>query len=305
MKIIAIGHFSLDVVAGPDGAATERYGGIWNAVSALSSLAKNGDSVVPVFGVSKEEYRPVIEHLGLLSRVETSAVYQYDQPTPRVFVRVTEGRTTVTCSPTIAPPIPFEKIRRQLDADALLVNLVSGFDIALDTLDEIRMAVRLSGTPIHLDYHNVTLGLRENRDRYRRPVQEWRRWAFMVDTCQLNEEEIAGLSIEQLSEEQTVAHLLSVGVKGVLVTRGARGVTTYVDQRKRTVRQDIPAVPMEASPAVGMGDVFGAAFLYQYKATKNVIVAAEFANRFASRHAAAIHLTDGAARAEAPVRDHT
>jgi len=247
----------------------------------------------------------VIEHLSLLPRVETSAIYQYDQPTPRVFVRMSEGRAAVTCSPMLAPPIAFEKIRRQLDADAVLVNLVSGFDIMLDTLDEIRMAVRLNGTPVHLDYHNVTLGLRENRDRYRRPVQEWRRWAFMVDTCQFNEEEIAGLSLERLSEEQTVAHLLSVGVKGVLVTRGARGVTTYVDQRKRTVRQDIPSVPMEAPPAVGMGDVFGAAFLYHYRATKNIVAAAEFGARFASHHAAAVRLTDDAARAEAPVRDHT
>ena len=79
------------------------------------------------------------------------------------------------CAKDIASPIPFERIRRHLDADALLVNMVSGYDLTLETMDEIRMTVRGRGVPIHFDYHNLTLGIGAGNQRMRRPLPEWRR----------------------------------------------------------------------------------------------------------------------------------
>jgi len=173
-------------------------------------------------------------------------------------------------------PIPFSRIKPHLGADGILLNMVSGNDITLDTLDELRMAVRPRAVPIHFDYHNLTLGSGEGGKRQRRPLEEWRRWAFMLDTVQLNEEEIAGLTIERMTEQQTAGHLLTLGVKGVLVTKRERGVTVYRNERKHVMRQDIAVNDgTDLIPSVGHGDVFGASFLYHYLSLADLLASAE------------------------------
>ncbi|MEK7670868.1 MAG: carbohydrate kinase family protein [Bacteroidota bacterium] len=164
--------------------------------------------------------------------------------------------------------------------------MISGFDVSVNTLDEIRMAVREKKVPIHFDYHNLTLGVKDNYERFRRPVSDWRRWVFMTDTVQLNEEEIAGLTVEKSTEQQTVGHLLTLSVKGVVVTRGERGASLFYNEHKKVVRKDIDGLNVERSrDATGCGDVFGAAFHLHYVKTRDLIAAAEFANRVAAAKA--------------------
>jgi sugar/nucleoside kinase (ribokinase family) len=147
------------------------------------------------------------------------------------------------------------------------------------------MEVRDDGIPIHLDFHNLTLGVNEKHERYRRPLETWRRWAFMLDTVQLNEEEFAGLEAASGTETQTVGHLLTLGVKGLLLTRGIRGVTAFCDEHKHTTRTDIPPSPLvEGVGTTGNGDMFGAAFLYHYGKSRNIPgAAAEAARAVAER----------------------
>jgi fructose-1-phosphate kinase PfkB-like protein len=185
-----------------------------------------------------------------------------------------------------APPIPFERIKRFLDADGVLVNMISGVDIALETLDEIRMAVRGEGTKIHLDVHNLTLGVGQEGERIRRPVVAWRRWAFMVDTVQMNAEEIAGLTGETQTEQQTAGHLLTLGVKSVAITRGAGGATLYWNEHKKVIRKDLaPASGGAPSEVIGAGDVFGAALLAAYVRSGDLQASAEAAVLAASQEA--------------------
>jgi sugar/nucleoside kinase (ribokinase family) len=146
--------------------------------------------------------------------------------------------------------------------------------------------VREKNVPMHFDYHSLTLGVKENFERFRRPVSDWRRWVFMTDTVQLNEEEIAGLPLEKSTEQQTVGHMLTLSVKGMVVTRGERGASLFYNEHKKVVRKDIEGLHVERSrDATGCGDVFGAAFHLHYVKTRDLLVAAEFANRVASRKA--------------------
>ncbi len=111
----------------------------------------------------------------------------------------------------------------------------------------------------------------------RRPLPEWRRWAFMVDTVQMNEEEIAGLALESRDEAQTVGHLLTLSIRGVLITRAGRGASLFYSEHKKVVRTDYaPAVVLRGNPLTA-GDQFGAAFLYHYCRTGSLSSAAEAA----------------------------
>ena len=186
--------------------------------------------------------------------METAGIYVQSVPVHRVHYYFRDPGDYVECTRQLAPPIPFQRIKPPVGADGVLINMVSGVDIALDTLDEIRMAVRGRDVPLHLDFHSLTTAVNERFERTRRPVEAWRRWAFMMDTLQFNEDEIAGLAPEAMSEEQTVGHLLTLGVHGVVVTRGARGVTVYRSEHKKVIRAEISGGTAQTTAArVGAG----------------------------------------------------
>ncbi len=287
MKFLVIGHFCHDVIHPVDGPEVQSYGGIYYAVATLAALADASDRVVPVFGVNRNDYDPLLQHLAqAFPVVDLSGIYPFDEPTNSVHLFYQDSQTRMECSKDISKPIPFARIKNFLDVDGVLINMISGFDITVNTLDEIRLAVRDRRIPIHFDYHSLTLGVHQNHERFRRPVSDWRRWAFMTDTVQLNEEEIAGLTLEKLTEEQTVGHFLTLAIKGLIVTRGERGATVFYNDHKTVVRKDIPGRPVERSrDATGCGDVFGAAFHLQYVKTHDVLASAQFANAVAAAKA--------------------
>lgn len=281
MRLLVLGHLSLDVLHAADGSEVEAPGGIFRSVAALSSLCGRNDRIVPVSAVGTKEYAQILARFEALPGVETGGLFRQSVPVHRVHYYFRNAEDFVECAKELASPIPFQRIRPHLDADGILINMVSGVDIGLETLDEIRMAVRNEGVPIHLDYHNLTTTVNDRHERVRRPLLDWRRWAFMVETIQCNEEEIAGLTLEGLPEAATAGHMMTLGVKGVLVTRGARGVTVYTSEHKTLKREDVPVPPgSEQRSTIGLGDVFGAAFWFHYRKSRDMIGSVEEAVRF-------------------------
>jgi hypothetical protein len=277
MKLLLLGHYALDVVHGVDGSERLQRGGLHRVIERLSAMASRQDRIIPVFGAQTAECPDIIRELALLPNVDTGGIYAMETPSHRVHYYEQQGNTRVECVKELAAPIPFERIKKYLDADGVLINMMSGADLRLETLDEIRMTVRGTGAKLHLDMHNLTTGVGAEGTRMRRPVPLWRRWAFMVDTLQMNEEEIAGLTAEQMSEQQTVGHLLTLGVKAVLVTRGAAGASLYTSEHRHVVRKDVPALELTARQGPGSGDLFGAAFFLRYCASGDPGAALEYA----------------------------
>ena len=283
MKLLAVGHLCLDVIHPVEGPEVESYGGIYYTVATLASLLGSSDIVTPVFGVNRNDYQPLIDHLKRFPNIDSSGIFKFDAPTNKVHLYYKDHQNRVECSRDIAMPIPYQKIRRYLSVDGVLINMISGFDITVDTLDHIRLAIRSHDIPLHFDYHSLTLGVKENHERFRRPIEDWRRWAFMDDVVQLNQEEIDGLTMEHLTEKQTAGHLLTLGVKGVVVTKGGRGATLYRNEHKKVIQQDYDGIEMERPrDATGCGDVFGAALLMRYARTRDLRSATDFANRIAA-----------------------
>jgi len=283
MKFLVIGHLCLDVIHPAEGPEVQSYGGIYYAVAALASLCRSSDEVIPVFGVNSADYSDLVENLRQFPHVDTSGIFRFDQPTNRVHLYYKDRQNRIECSKDIAKPIPLEMIQRHLSVDGILLNMISGSDVTLDTLDAVRLAIRSHKVPVHFDYHSLTLGIRGNHERYRRPIEDWRRWAFMNDTVQLNEEEIAGLAPGGLTEKETAGHLLTLSVQGVVVTRGERGATLYSNEHKKVLRRDFDGIrngpPRDAT---GCGDVFGAAFLLHYVRSRDLAGATDYANRVAA-----------------------
>jgi len=286
MKFLVVGHFAVDTFHLPGEKQKVQFGGIFHAVAALSSVAGAGDTITPVFGVNREQLADVVAELAKFKNVDSAGVFPSEEPTNTVHFNEGPGGKAVQCSPTIMRPIPFIAMKKFAGANGILINMASGADITLETLDYLRLEARGSGT-ILFDFHNLTLGLNGKRERVRRPLDTWRRWAFMNDIVQLNEDELNGLPIEKLREEQTVGHLMTLGVKHVIVTRGKNGATVYSSEHKHVHRDDVPGVAGVTGDSVpGCGDAFGAAMLAKYVETRDAVQSATFANTVAAAKAA-------------------
>jgi hypothetical protein len=285
-KVTVIGHFARDVyhlMNGGQEEVVETPGGIFYSVAALSRSLAPEDKIISVFGIHEEEYDTIVERMQRFGNVDPKGIYKTKEATNEVhfFTHTSGGRTE--CSKHIASPIPFSKIKPYLDVDGILINMASGFDILLETLDNIRMNVRDDGIPIHFDFHSLTLGVDDERARFRRPLSDWRRWCFMLHSIQLSESEAAGLTTEHYDETTLINQLMPLMVSGLVITRGEGGATLIHQEHKKLFRHDIPGVSVPAVvDTVGCGDVFGAAFFAEFLGSKDLVKAAEAGNKAAA-----------------------
>ncbi len=286
MKILVIGHLCLDVIHHADGTETQSPGGIFFSVATLANILPKSDAILPVFGIGKNDYDSIIKLLERYPNIDTSGLFKINGPTNQVLLQYQDVSERIECSKHISEPVPFKKIKPHLDADMILLNMISGYDIALETLDEMRMEVRDAHTPIYMDVHSLTLGIREDCTRFHRPVETWRRWLFMLHAAQMNEEEAAILTGEQYDEDGLAKQVLALNTKALIITRGSRGCTAYVDSHKHTQRHDCTGIPLgKTVDPTGCGDVFAAAYSAHYMRTKDIPGSLAFANRIAARKA--------------------
>jgi hypothetical protein len=229
-----------------------------------------------------------MEQLKQYKNIDVSGIFKFKGLTNQVQLYYqNDARTRIECSQNISAPIPFSRIKPYLDGDGVLINMISGSDITLETLGYIRMETRERGIPIHFDFHSLTLGTDQEFKRFRRSITDWRRWCFMLNSIQMSEEEALGLSAERYDEKTLTNHMMPLMVETLLITRSERGVTVIVqDIHKKLTQKDIAGVTFgNAVDTTGCGDVFGAAFLYQFIKSKDSFVAAEFANKTAALNA--------------------
>jgi hypothetical protein len=285
-KVTVIGHLARDVyhfMTDGNEEVVETLGGIYYSVAALSLSLAPEDKVFPVFGIHEEEYDKIVAQLQRFGNVDPKGIFKTKERANEVhfFSNPSGGRTE--CSKHIASPIPFSRIKPFLDVDGVLINMASGFDILLETLDNIRMNIRDDGIPIHFDFHSLTLGVDEDQARFRRPLSDWRRWCFMLHSIQMSEPEAAGLTSERYDETTLINQLMPLMVSALVITRGEGGATLIRQEHKKLFRHDVPGIG--SSPVVdtvGCGDVFGAAFFAEFLKSNDFVKAAEAGNRVAS-----------------------
>src|SRR3990172_5786411 len=149
MKFTIIGHLCLDVIHHPDGTETKSYGGIHFAVAAMANIASAGDVICPVFGVGEGEFQAVKQLVERYPNVDGGGIFSFAGVTNHVHLFYGDKGTRTECSKDIAPAIPFSRIEPYLSGQGILINMVSGYDVVLETIDQIRLAVRPKNIPIH------------------------------------------------------------------------------------------------------------------------------------------------------------
>lgn len=302
-RVGVIGTFVWDRIHGRDAALTHRapieeWGGITYALSAFDAALPDDWELVPLVKVGEDLAPRAHEFLRKLRHVAADAapiavpypnnrvelVYKDDQRRSEVLTGGVPGWTWAGLAPLLK------------DLDALYLNLISGWELDLGTMQLVRQHFR---GPIYCDLHSLVLGLRDDGLRTLQPLPDSAAWCRCVDLLQVNEDEMSMMAPDPLALSATALHS---GVSALIVTLGPRGAV-YFAQPSFSVLHDLDsgrAHALSASPGpvrtalvpaalarnaqggdpTGCGDVWGATFfsrLLDGDILTNAIHAAMFA----------------------------
>jgi sugar/nucleoside kinase (ribokinase family) len=261
MKILVIGHSVLDFIKS-DKEQKINTGGIFYSISALNHLMTSDDEIFLCSQFDDETYnyfKPEFE------KVNNKYLQKVDK-IPRVHLNLEKNKERHEA---------YENITNNLSLnfsdlnsfDGILINMITGFDITLDQLKQIRN--NYSGL-IYIDVHTLSRGLKDDYRREFRLIPDFKDWAKCLDLIQVNQSELYTLS-QKKNEIEIVEEIFSYGIKILCVTKGELGARVYYKNRNEIASYFIAATKINNPNIIGCGDVFGASFFYSYIRNKNVI----------------------------------
>ena len=187
MKYLIIGEPCLDVIHKHNGETARSYGGILYSIIAMSVFCRSEDVIIPIMNVGEDESKNINILLSQYKNIDTSGINTIDFPTRRVnldysLYGANNERFETSTQPT--HPIDYSIIEKFLpDADAVLINMISGTDITLDTMKSIRQNFK---GYIHIDIHNLVMKTGDDGMRsYTNPVS-WMDWCTNADIVMQN-----------------------------------------------------------------------------------------------------------------------
>jgi len=300
MKFIVIGHSVEDHIAS-DNKEIIKPGGIYYTALALTSICHSsaspslqesgeplnnchsrslsrlvGKSGDPLSGLKdliylctsaeKENYKLFADVFNLCQ----PDFIQYSDPIPKVLLTIHGDKERDERYKNISRPldIPFERLH---EFDGILINMITGFDIELDQLKKIRQS--FTGL-IYMDVHTLSRGINHSGHRNFRQIENFNLWAECIDIIQVNEFEIKTLSTKT-SDEEIALEIFKSGASQLILTKGALGATVYYLHNGELNSIFKPAAKVKVRNLIGLGDVFGAVYFYNYIKTGNLFSSLE------------------------------
>lgn len=276
-RVGVIGTFVWDVIHGrdPRDAPVEEWGGITYTLQAFEAALPSDWELVPILKVGTDLAASARQFVARLERVAPGAapievphlnnrVALHYQSAERRCERLTGG----------VPGWSWLGLKPLLsDLDALYINLISGFELDLETAQLIRQHFR---GPIYCDLHSLLLALQPNGLRTPQPLANPAAWCRCFDLIQVNEEEMTMMAPDAMG---LAAIALANGVNSLTVTLGSRGVVYFAapgfdrlsDLRRGALGEPPGAIRTALVPAkrpkhgtpgdpTGCGDVWGATY---------------------------------------------
>lgn len=279
-RLGVIGTFVWDEIHGrdPAQAPVQEWGGITYALSALDASLSDDWEIVPVIKVGTDLAHAAREWLRTLRRIAPdAALIEVTYPNNRVILRYqSSDRRTEQLTGGI-PGWHWLGLKPLLgDLDALYINLISGFELDLETAQLVRQ--HFAG-PIYCDLHSIVLAVNAEGLRVPQPIPNVAGWMHCFDLLQVNEDEMQLLAPDSLALAATA---MAGGVSVINVTLGPHGIVYFAtpgfERLSDLKRTSLPAVGaiggairtarVPAEPArresggdpTGCGDVWGATY---------------------------------------------
>jgi sugar/nucleoside kinase (ribokinase family) len=173
-------------------------------------------------------------------------------------------------------------------ADAVLVNMISGRDVRVETLEAVRAR---SAARFFLDVQALARTIESPRTS--RLVADWKRWSRIFHTVRGNDAEISWFAGTPGDAEAAAARILEEGPSEVLITRGARGSLRVARGRTGFSREEIlPVRRFGPIDSTGCGDSYDAAIVAGFALGLSGRDAARLGS-FVGSEVAGVHGLDG------------
>jgi hypothetical protein len=297
-RVGVIGTFVWDIIYGRDPRShpVEEWGGITYALSAFDAALPDEWELVPLAKVGADLWPQARQFVSGLRRAAPDAIpIEVAAANNRVRLEYATDELRSEILQGGVPPWTWAGLQPLLhDLDALYINLISGFELDLETLQQIR---RHYSGPIYLDMHSLLLGIHPDGTRFPRAIADPRAWFACADLLQVNEIEMSLMAPDAMALAATAMH---AGVESLLVTLGKRGAVYFLApgferladlgrpeaERQGAVRTALVPADYVESPGdpTGCGDVFGATHFSRLLAGDSFAVALKAAIRAASRN---------------------
>jgi len=275
-RVGVMGSFVWDVIHGrdPRDAPVEEWGGITYALSALDAALSPDWEFVPVLKVGSDLADSARNFVAHLDRVAPDAApIEVPYPNNRVVLHYQSDERRCEHLSGGVPKWHWLGLKPLLaDLDALYINLISGFELDLETAQLIRQHFR---GPIYCDLHSLLLAVQADGMRTLQPLPNAGAWMRCFDFVQVNEDEMSMMASDPMA---LAAIALAEGVSSIAITLGSRGVVYFAapgfdklsDLRRASLSAPqgairtalVPAKPTRhgAGDPTGCGDVWGATY---------------------------------------------
>jgi hypothetical protein len=220
-KVGVVGSLVWDLIHGRDPLAppTEEWGGIAYALGGLDASLPPDWEIVPLIKVGRDLATEAAELLRGLARLTPGGrCIEVPAPNNRVVLHYQSAERRCERMSGGVPGWTWVELGPMVrDLDAIYLNFISGFELALGTAQALRHGFR---GPIYADLHSLFLGMQHDGMRVLQPLADPTAWFECFDVVQLNEDEMRQLSPDPLSLS---AQALGAGTSLLIVTLGPKG----------------------------------------------------------------------------------
>ena len=280
VRIAVIGTLCWDRIIRPDKTVTESFGGIAYTILTLASLLESKAQIIPIGNIGQDRFSDAVDLFKQSPDVKLNGLSQVEEKNNAVTLIYNDSQTREEILEGGVPSLRLEQVEPFLDADYILINFISGWDIELEALQKVR---KKSKAKIYLDLHSMTLGMDDKGRRFSKKPKDWEEHVACADYLQLNQTEletILGKKLKNSDLKETSGQLMELGPEMVIITLSDRGChLTYRLTDNENVYKELLSKPVSpVADTTGCGDVFGAGFLAKLFATNDPVQAADFAN---------------------------
>ncbi|MEJ2056078.1 MAG: hypothetical protein P8X42_19360 [Calditrichaceae bacterium] len=178
MKVLLIGTVVKDIIKYLDGTEVYAYGGLTHSINAALAVSDPGDRIIAMSWVGKDLYPDIQRNWQDNPRLLNEGFLRYSRINNCVELSYISKSERIERSLYPMPSLRFKDVKRFLNADMIIVNLISGWDITRKFIEKLRE--KFKGL-ISLDIHSLTLGRAEDGTRFLRPVNEIKPWLESAD----------------------------------------------------------------------------------------------------------------------------
>ncbi len=291
-KAAVLGPIPRDHITTHRGEVIEKYGCATHTAIGMSRLLGNEGEVHLISHVRKADKPGVLEILSPYSNINTTGIRDGADQGDVIQLKFVDQNNRLEKQTGFMNPIVGEDLEEVLDADVFVCVPITDYEIPLETLKFIK---EHSNAPIIFDAHGPTNIVTTTGDRLIRYWIDRDLWLPYIDVLKMNLEESRccwfekEYKVEELKPFHDVSeahlddlanHVLSKGVKSLIVTLDAGGSAVYFMKNGKIHKEIVPSVPVtDVVDTTGCGDSFAGGLGFGLlEEPENFVRAAKYAN---------------------------